>query len=100
MGVQMGYGGHAIYPVHIKSQKKVIRVKDLRIFEDYETKALTEFPDYDESTLTFQRFLLENNDEEELGLLIICDGQKFRNAEGKQPAPIAYKGRKVNHVKL
>ena len=46
--VLVGYNGHIIYRVHIKDQNKVIRVKDLRISEDYETKALTKLLDYDE----------------------------------------------------
>lgn len=37
-GVLVGYDGHTIYRVYIKDQQKVIRVKDLRIFEgsDYD----------------------------------------------------------------
>lgn len=30
----VGYDGHTIYRVHIEEQQKVIRVKDLRVFED------------------------------------------------------------------
>ena len=36
-GTLVGYDGHTIYRVHIKEQNKVIRVKDLRIFEDCES---------------------------------------------------------------
>lgn len=36
-GTLVGYNGHTIYRVHIKEQNKVIRVKDFRIFEDYES---------------------------------------------------------------
>ena len=39
-GTLVGYNGHTIYQVHIKEQNKVIKVKDLRIFEDYESKLL------------------------------------------------------------
>lgn len=95
-GVLVGYDGHTIPRVYIKSQKKVIRVKDLRIFENYETKATTELHDYDEGIPTFQGFLLEYNDEEETGLLSTCKSRKVKNAKGKQPAPIARAGRKVN----
>lgn len=95
-GVLVGYDGHTLYRVHIKSQKKVIRVKYLRIFEDYETKATTELPDYNNGTPTFQGFLLEDNDEEETGLPSTCKGRKVINAEGKEPAPIARASRKVD----
>ena len=62
----VGYDGHTIYRVHLKRQKKVIRVKDLRIFEDYESKPSTDLPDYSEGTPTFQGFLLADNDDEQL----------------------------------
>ncbi len=95
-GVLRSYDDHTIYRVYIKSQKKVIRVKGLRIFEDCETKATTELPDYDESTPPFQGFLFEDNDEEETGLLSTCKSRKVKNAEGKQPATIVHEGQKVN----
>lgn len=63
-GTLVGYDGHTIYRVYLKDQKKVIRVKDLRIFEDYASKASTELPDYSEGTPTFQGFLLADNDDE------------------------------------
>ena len=37
-------------------------MKDLRIFEDYETKKSTELSDYSKDLPTFQGFLLEDND--------------------------------------
>ncbi len=85
-GVLVGYNGHTIYRVHIKDQKKVIRVKDLRIFEDDETKTSTELPDYDEGKPTFQGFLSEDNDEEgSEELTSTCNtGRKVDNAKGKQ----------------
>ncbi len=49
----VGYNGHTIYRVYLKDQRKVIRVKDLRIFEDYATKSSTKLPDYSESNPTF-----------------------------------------------
>ena len=84
--VLVGYDGHTIYRVHIKDQKKVIQVKDLRIFEDYKTKASNELPDYDEGKPTFQGFLFEDNDEEgSEELTSTCDkGRKIDNAKGKQ----------------
>ena len=94
--VLVGYDGHIIYRVYIKSQKKVIRVKGLRIFEDRGTKATTELPDHDEGTPTFQRFFFEDNDEKKTGLLSTCKSRKVKNGERKQPAPIAHAGQKVN----
>ncbi len=95
-GVLVGYDGHTIYRVYIKSQKKVILVKNFCIFEDYETKATTELSDYNEGTPTLQGFLFEDNDEEETGLLSPYESRKVKNTEGKQPAHIAHKVRKVN----
>ncbi len=85
-GVLVSYDGHTICRVQIKDQKKVIRVNDLRIFEDYETKASTELPDYDEGKPTFQGFLSEDNDEERSEELTnTCDkSRKMDNAKGKQ----------------
>ncbi len=59
------FDGHTIYRVHIKDQKRVIRVKDLRIFEDYKAKKSTKLPNYSESLTTFQGFLHTDNDDEE-----------------------------------
>lgn len=66
-GTLVGYNGHTIYRVHIKEQNKVIKVKDLRIFEDYESKTATDLPIYDEDTPTLQGFLLgdDNDDDKE-----------------------------------
>lgn len=60
----VGYDGHTIYCIHLKDQKKVIWVKDLYIFEDYESKFSTELSGYSESTPIFEEFLLANNDNE------------------------------------
>lgn len=38
-GTLVGYNGHTIHRVYIKDQNKVIRVKDLRIFEDFERQS-------------------------------------------------------------
>ena len=59
----VGYNGHTIYRVPIKSQNKVIQVKELQIFEDYETKTSTDLPDY-KDTPTFQGFLIEDQEEQ------------------------------------
>ncbi len=87
-GILGGYNGHTIYRVHIKDQKKVIRVKNLCIFEDYKTKASIELPDCNEGKPTFQGFLSEYNDEERSEeLTSTCDkSQKVDNVEGKQSA--------------
>lgn len=85
-GVLVDYDGHTIYRVHFKDQKKVIQIKDLRIFEDYKTKASTELPDYDAGKPTFQGFLSEDNDKKEpKELMSTCDkNRKVGNAKGKQ----------------
>lgn len=57
-GTLVGYDGHKIYRVHLKDQRKVIRVKDLRIFEDYENKLSTELPDYSKAPLHFKASFL------------------------------------------
>lgn len=61
-GKLVGFDGHTIYRVHIEEQNRVIRVKDLRIFEDIEIKENTLLPSY-ENEPTFQGFLLEDNDD-------------------------------------
>ena len=43
----MGFDGHTIYKIYIEDQNKVIRVKDLRIYEDITSKAITSLPDFD-----------------------------------------------------
>lgn len=40
------FNGHTIYHMHIEKQKRVIKVKDLRIFEDTEIKETTILSDY------------------------------------------------------
>lgn len=63
-GKLVGFDGHTIYRVHIEEQNRVIRVKDLRIFNDTEIKENTLFPSY-ENEPTFQGFFLEDNDDKE-----------------------------------
>lgn len=41
-GTLIGYDGHTIYRVFIREQDKVIRVKDLQIFEDTSKKVSTD----------------------------------------------------------
>ena len=43
----VGFDGHTIYRVHIEEQGKVIRVKDLRIYEDTLAKQHSTLPDFD-----------------------------------------------------
>ena len=45
-GKLVGFDGHTIYKVHIEDQNEVIRVKDMRIFEDITSKAATSLPDF------------------------------------------------------
>ena len=47
-GKLVGFDGHTIYRIHIEEQNRVIRVKDLRIFEDMETKENTLLPSYED----------------------------------------------------
>ena len=90
-GTLVGYDGHTIYRVHIKEQNKVIRVKDLRIFEDYKSKIATDLPDYNNGTPTFQGFLLEDNDDDKEESLQTREGQKhITSTRGK--------GRKVENA--
>lgn len=63
-GKLVGFDGHTIYRVHIEEQNRVIRVKDLCIFEDTENKENTSLPSY-ENEPTFQGFLLEDNDDKD-----------------------------------
>ncbi len=46
-GKLIRFNKHTIYRVHIKDQKKVIRVKNLRIFEDSSTKTNSTLSDFD-----------------------------------------------------
>lgn len=46
-GLLVGYDGHSIYRVYLEKDAKVIRIKDLRIFEDASTKMETSLPTYD-----------------------------------------------------
>lgn len=61
-GTLVGYDGHTIHRVHIIHQNKVIQVKDLRIFEEFETKPFTNLPDY-ENKPTFEGFLLTDGED-------------------------------------
>lgn len=63
-GKLVGFDGLTIYRVYIEQQAKVIRIKDLRIFEDYEPKDSTDLPTYEE-TPTFQGFPADDNDDKE-----------------------------------
>lgn len=58
----VGYNGHTIYRVYIKDQNKVIRVKDLQIFEDFKIKSSTNLTNY-ENKPTFERFFLTNGED-------------------------------------
>lgn len=95
-GTLVGFDGHTIYRIHIKDQNRVIRVKDLRIFEDYEAKWSTELPNYSESLSTFQGFLYTDNDDEEQELPVPQASRKAKNArEEDQSGSGARKSQKV-----
>lgn len=102
-GTLVGYNGHTIYQVYLKNQKKVIWVKDLCIFEDYENKLSNKLPDYSEDTPTFQDFFLVDDDDEQLeaDLHLSCIGQKAKDVEkANQSLPSHNMGRKVNDIEL
>ena len=76
--ILVSFDKRTIYRVHIKDQIKVIRVKELRIFEDYKTKESTKLLDYSESLSTFQGFLhIDEKKERELPVPQV--GQKVKN---------------------
>lgn len=56
-GKLVGLDGYTIYRVHIEGQNKVIRVKDLPIFEDTSAKAFLALSDFDGKP-TFNKFQL------------------------------------------
>lgn len=83
----VSYNGHTIYQVYVKNQnqKKVIKVKNLYIFEDYKTKTSTELSDYNDNKPIFQCFFSKDNNEESEKLLCTCaKSQKVTNIKGKQ----------------
>lgn len=47
----VGFNRYIIYKVHIKDQNKVIRVKNLQIFEDISTKANSTLLDFDKKPI-------------------------------------------------
>ena len=94
-GTLVDFDRRKIYRVQIQDQNKVIRVKDLRIFEDYETKESIELPDNSESLSTFQGFL-HIDEEEERELPVSQVGQKIKNArEEEQSSSGSQKSRKM-----
>ena len=67
-GKLVGFDGHIIYCVHIEEQNRVIRVKNLCIFEDTETKENTSLLSYEDNP-TFQGFFSEDNDDKDSEIL-------------------------------
>lgn len=59
----VGYNDYTIYRVYIKDQNKDIRVKDLQIFEDFETKLSTDLSDYQDK-LIVKGFFLANKEKD------------------------------------
>ena len=88
-GTLVGYDGHTIYRVHIKDQNKVIRVKDLGIFKDFETKPFTNLLDYKDKP-TFEGFLLADGEGSD-------DGTTFSRPKGQKVAS-SQLGQKVDHA--
>lgn len=97
----VGYDGHTIYRVQFKDQKRVIRVKDFQIFEDYKTEKSTKLLENPQDLATFQGFLQENSDDEELELSVPCAGRKFKSTrKGEQELSVVpCAGQKVISVK-
>lgn len=56
----VGFGGHTIYHVYLEEQSKVIKIKDLQIYEDHVSKDSTHLPTYKENP-TFHGFLADDN---------------------------------------
>lgn len=87
--------------MHIKESNKIIGIKDLWIFENYESKTATNLPTDNENIPAFQRFFSgdENDDDKEksmqarksqkINIKWFCKGRKI-NAEE------SYKSQKVN----
>lgn len=60
-GTFVGYNGYTIYRVFIREQDKVIRIKNLQIFEDTTEKASTALPDF-EGKPTFEGFFVTDQE--------------------------------------
>lgn len=43
----VGFDEHTIYRIYIENENKIIKVKDLQIFEDISTKAFLALPNFD-----------------------------------------------------
>lgn len=56
----IGYDGHTIYYVYIKDQKKIIKIKDFYIFNNFKIKVSIELFDYN-NELIFQGIFYKNN---------------------------------------
>lgn len=85
-GTLVGFDGHTIYRVHIEEQSRVIRAKDLRIFEDTEIKKDTILPHYEKEP-TFQGFLLDDNGDEETTSNTKASNEMPSNATKDQSKP-------------
>lgn len=94
----IGYDGDTIYRVYLENHRKIIWIKDVRIFEDDENKLSIDLSDYSEGTPTFQGFLLIDNDDKQLeaDLHLTRVGQNAVDAEANQSSPSRNKRRKVN----
>lgn len=60
-GTLVGFDGSTIYRVHIEEQNRVVRVKDLRIFEDTVAKLESNLPDFD-GKATFEAIQVDESD--------------------------------------
>lgn len=86
----VNYDGYTIYRIHIQDQNKVIRVKDLRIFEDFEIKPFTNLPNYEDKPI-FKGFFLANREKDS------NDGTTISKPKRQKVASFQLGG-KVNHA--
>lgn len=95
----VGYDGHIIYWVHITEQNKIIKVKNLRIFENHKSKNATDLPDNDNSIPTFQEFILDDNDDDKKESLQNSDeNQKVNTEKIQQTSTTCGKSQKIRTV--
>lgn len=82
----VGYDGYTTHRVHIIDQNKVIQVKNLQIFKNFEIKPHISFQDY-ENKPTFEIFLLKDEKiSKNRTTALLQLGQKVKNVENtKKP---------------
>lgn len=84
-GKLVGFDGLTIYRAHIKDQNKVIRVKDLRIYEDITSKGTTALPDF-EGVPTFDAVQMRDEQTPSEESSAFKEGKNARKKPSKKPA--------------